>query len=247
MCVSERGSFWNSSPWHKQEQTHPTTIIYTQTLNYYITKLYWAVRNYSHQSSLTKQQNHDCQRSNLNFKPQAINYKKWARLKRKEMHAVLDGDVPCKVQHRKTQELRLGKLPHSVWRRRVLSEEEVGVNGSEPCRFVGEELNLWAPLLHWLKHMTSVVEYGGSWALSFSWTQTRNILLLHYILRAFRLDVRTTFSLRVQRQGVILATALCFCPKYWKTCWRQKHTIVLYFETAHHQFYTRNTCGIINP
>jgi hypothetical protein len=28
----------------------------------------------------------------------------------------------------------------------------------------------------WLKYVTSVVELGGSWTLSFSWMQTRNIL-----------------------------------------------------------------------
>ena len=29
----------------------------------------------------------------------------------------------------------------------ILSEEEVGVNGSGPYQFVGEALNLWSPLL----------------------------------------------------------------------------------------------------
>ena len=56
------------------------------------------------------------------------------------------------------------------------------MNGSGPYQFVGEALNVG--LQYWEafnrsnigKNMTSVIELGGSWALSFSWTQTRAII-----------------------------------------------------------------------
>ena len=91
-------------------------------------------------------------------------------------------------------------------------------------------------IYHWIRRFMGTV---------FQLDSDKEHLLLHSILWAFGLSARTTFCLTCPSAGRYSCNCFILLPQTLKNMATRTHNVVLYFETAHHQFYPRNAPGII--